>query len=56
MEKTYRVMVCKYGFAFIEAKSESEALGKVNSMRDEDFDWSKDYTSDDAVIVEEIED
>ena len=51
--KHYRVMVIKYGFADIEAESETEALDLVDDMDDEDFDWS-DF--DDGQVVEEIDD
>ena len=53
--KEYRIMVCKYGFATVEANSESEALKKVNTMTDSDFDWSKDYSDDDAEIIDNME-
>ena len=48
----YRVMVVKYGFAIVEADSESEALDLINDMRDKDFDWS-DF--DDGQVVEEVD-
>lgn len=47
----YRVMVIKYGYAVVEAESESEALESVNNMDNGCFDWS-DF--DDGQIVEEI--
>lgn len=48
----YRVMVIKYGYAVVEAESESEALECINNMNDTDFDWSK---FDDGQVVEEID-
>ena len=48
----YQVMVVKYGFAVVEADSESEALDLIDDMRDEDFDWS-DF--DDGQVVEEVD-
>ena len=55
MSKQFRIMVTQYGYATIEAETEDEALHKVNTMGDGDFDWSSDYTSDDAVVVEEFD-
>lgn len=48
----YRAMVVKYGYAVVEAESESEALDMVKDMSDNYFDWSD---PDDAQIVEEID-
>lgn len=56
MSNLFRIMVTKYGYANVEANTEDEALHEVNSMSDADFDWSSNYTSDDAVVVEELED
>ena len=50
--KKYRVMVVKYGFAVVEAETESEALYAIDDMRDKDFDWS-DF--DEGQVVEEID-
>lgn len=44
-----RVMVTKYGFATIDADTESEAIEATHDMQDSDFDWS-DF--DDAQVVE----
>ena len=55
MSNQFRIMVTQYGYATIEAETEDEALHKVNTMGDGDFDWSSDYTSDDAVVVEELD-
>lgn len=48
----YRVMVVKYGYAVVEADSESEVLELVDDMNDKDFDWS-DF--DDGQVVEEVD-
>ena len=48
----YQVMVVKYGFAVVEADSESEALDLIDGMKDNDFDWS-DF--DDGQVVEEVD-
>ena len=48
----YRVMVTAYGFAYIEADSEEEALNMVDDMNNSDFDWDYDYSSLDAKIVD----
>ena len=45
-----RVMVVKYGYAVVDAETESEAIEKTNNMRDSDFDWS-DF--DDAQVVDD---
>lgn len=53
---TYRVMVTQNGYANVEAPNEAEALKKVDSMRDSDFDWDTNWSSEDAVIVDKIDD
>lgn len=45
----YRVMVVRYGYATVEADTESEALEKTKGMSSHDFDWS-DFG--DAQVVE----
>lgn len=45
-----RVMVVKYGYAVVEADTESEAIELTNNMNDEDFDWS-DF--DDAQVADD---
>lgn len=50
--KNYRVMVVKYGYAVVEAETESEALELIDDMYDKDFDWS-DF--DDGQVVEEVD-
>ena len=45
-----RIMVVKYGYAVLEADTESEAIELINDMDDGDFDWS-DF--DDAQIVDD---
>ena len=50
--KNYRVMVVKYGYAIVEAETESEALELIDDMYDKDFDWS-DF--DDGQVVEEVD-
>ena len=50
--KNYRVMVVKYGYAIVEAETESEALELIDDMQDKDFDWS-DF--DDGQVVEEVD-
>ena len=45
-----RVMVVKYGYAVVEADTESEAIELTNDMDDGDFDWS-DF--DDAQVVDD---
>lgn len=48
----YRIMVIKYGYAVVEADSESEAVECINNMNDGDFDWSN---FDEGQVVEEID-
>lgn len=48
----YRVMCIKYGWAEIEAASESEALNIAEELHDRCFDWSD---ADDHQVVEEID-
>ena len=43
-------MVVKYGYAVIEAETETEALELTHDMEDSDFDWS-DF--DDAQVVDD---
>ena len=50
--KNYRIMVVKYGYAIVEAETESEALELIDNMQDKDFDWS-DF--DDGQVVEEVD-
>ena len=50
--KNYRVMVVKYGYAVVEAESESKALKLIDDMDDRDFDWS-DF--DEGEVVEEVD-
>lgn len=45
-----RVMVIKYGYAVVEADTESEAIKLTNNMDDRDFDWSE---FDDAQVVDD---
>jgi hypothetical protein len=45
-------MVVKYGWAVVEADSETEAYDLINDMNDRDFDWS-DF--DDGEVVEEVD-
>ena len=45
-----RVMVTKYGYAVVEAETESEAIELVENMDDGEFDWSD---SDDAQVVDD---
>lgn len=45
-----RVMVVKYGYAVVNAETESEAIEKANNMSDSDFDWS-DF--DDTQVVDD---
>ena len=52
--KAFRIMVTKYGYAVVQAENEDDALHLVNDMEDSDFDWSSDYTADDAQIVDEL--
>lgn len=49
--KNYRVMVIKYGYAVVEAESESEALKLIDDMDDRYFNWS-DF--DEGEVVEEV--
>ena len=44
-----RVMVVKYGYAVVEAETESEAIEKAENMSDEEFDWSD---PDDTQVVD----
>lgn len=48
-------MVVNYGFAVVEAENESEAIQSVSQMDKRDFDWSDDWSSQDAEVVETIE-
>lgn len=50
MKKEYKVMVTCYGFATIEAESESEAIHEAESMKRGEFDWSDDWS---AEVIEE---
>lgn len=50
--KNYRVMVIKYGYAIVEAETESEALELIDDMDDRDFDWS-DFNE--GQVVEEVD-
>lgn len=45
-----RVMVVKYGYAVVEADTESKAIELANNMNDGDFDWS-DF--DDAQVIDD---
>lgn len=45
-----RVMVVKYGYAVVDAETETEALELTHDMEDSDFDWS-DF--DGAQIVDD---
>lgn len=45
-----RVMVVKYGYAVVEAKTKSEALELTEGMSDSDFDWT-DF--DDAQVIDD---
>lgn len=44
-----RVMVVKYGYAVVEAETESEAIEKAENMSDGGFDWSD---PDDTQVVD----
>lgn len=44
-----RVMVIKYGFATVEAETESEAIEIAERMADNEFDWSN---IDDVQVAE----
>lgn len=35
-----RVMAVKWGYAVVEAETESEAIEKAENISDEEFDWS----------------
>lgn len=53
--KKYRVMVVSYGYAEVEAETESEALSQCKEMTSEGkhcFDWSD---PEDEQVVEEID-
>lgn len=53
--KRYRVMVVSYGYAEVEAETESEALSQCKEMALKGrhaFDWSD---PDDEQVVEEID-
>lgn len=45
-----RVMVVKYGYAVVEAETDTEAVEKAKNMSDGEFDWS-DF--DDAQVVDD---
>lgn len=44
-----RGMVVKYGYAVVEAETESEAIEKAENMSDREFDWSD---PDDTQVVD----
>lgn len=48
----YRIMCVKYGWADIDAESESAAEEKAKAMPDSEFSWSD---ADDHQVVEEID-
>lgn len=48
----YRVMCVKYGWAVVEAGSESAAEEIAQAMPDSSFDWSD---ADDHQVVEEVD-
>lgn len=45
-----RVLVCKYGYAVIDADTKSEAIEKSEKMSDGEFDWT-DF--EDAQVVDD---
>lgn len=45
-----RIMVCKCGYAVVNAETEAEAIGKAKNMDDSEYDWSD---SDDAQVVDD---
>ena len=45
-----RIMVIKYGYAVVEAETESEAIELTHDMEDSDFDWS-DF--DEAQVIDD---
>lgn len=47
-----RIMVCKYGYAVVDAETEAEAIEKAKNMEDNEYDWSD---SDDAQVVEVVD-
>ena len=56
MKQVYRVMVSRHGFAAIAAESEADALEKLKTLNESDFDWEGDGYQDDGEVVEVIED
>lgn len=55
-KKAFRIMVTNYGYAVVAADNEAKALELVDTMDKSDFDWSDNFTSDDAEVVEELDD
>ena len=47
-----RVMVIKYGFIDLDAKTDEEAIEKAKNLQDSDFDWS-DF--DEPKVVEDLD-
>ncbi len=46
-----RVMVTKYGFVDLDAKTDEEAIEKAKNLQDSDFDWS-DF--DEPKIIDDL--
>lgn len=38
--KEFEIMVVKYGYVNVEAKSEGETLEVIKDLKDNEFDWS----------------
>ena len=47
-----RVMVIKYGFIDLDAKTDEEAIEKAKNLQDSDFDWS-DF--DEPKVIDDLD-
>ena len=47
-----RVMVTKYGFIDLDAKTDEEAIEKAKNLQDSDFDWS-DF--DEPKVIDDLD-
>lgn len=54
MQEYRRVMVKRYGFAEVPAKTDEEALEQVKDMSSSSFDWGE-VDTDDAEVVDVLD-
>ena len=50
--KEFEIMVVKYGYVNVEAKSEGEALEAIKNLKDSEFDWGE-WGNEEIVAVYE---